>query len=99
MKTYKQYNIAVAMKKNANPVFDDVRLLSPKQVLFAFYMTEYRRKYNLSQKEMAEICSLYGEPSHVKFTQNDISSYEIYKTIPTPPKFQILMNTMNIKSL
>ena len=99
MKTYKQFNIAVAMKQNANPEFNDVRLISPKQVILAFHMTEYRRKYNLSQREMAEICSLYGEPSNIKFAQTEIAKYETYKTIPTPPKFQILMNTMNIKSL
>ena len=85
-------------RKKVNPIFDNFQVLSPKQVTFSCYMKMYRKKYNLSQAEMAEICSLYGEPHNIKFDFTEISRYENMKTIPTPHKFEVLMNVMNIDS-
>ncbi len=83
-------------RRKVNPIFDNFQVLSPKQVTFACYMKMYRKKYNLSQAEMAEICSLYGEPHKIKFAMSEISGYETMKTIPTMPKFQVLMNVLGI---
>ena len=90
---------SMTRKRNVNPEFDDVQILSPKQVLLSYYIIQYRKRFNLSQREMAEICSSYGKANNVKFAQREIGLYESYRTIPTPPKFQVLMNTLNIKSL
>lgn len=85
------------MRKNkVNPVFDEFFMVSPKQIELAIYIRQYRRIHQLSQTEMAKVCSLYGEPFGIKFTNFDISVYENCKHIPTPSKFQILMNTMDI---
>ena len=82
-------------KKNVNPTFDDFVVVSRKQVELAILVRQFRRIHNLSQKEMANICSLYGKPRNVIFSQTDICKYENYKTIPTPPKFTTLMNAMD----
>jgi transcriptional regulator with XRE-family HTH domain len=83
-------------KERINPVFDNFVMLSPKQVELAIYIRQYRRIHELSQRDMAKVCSLYGEKKGIKFAQTEIACYENYKTIPTPAKFEILMNTMNI---
>lgn len=67
-----------------------------KQIELAFYIRQYRRIHQLSQTQMANICTLYGKPHNVKFAVSEISEYENYKHMPTPPKFQILMNTMDL---
>ena len=77
-------------------VFNDFAYISPKQVTLSCYIKMYRQKYNISQQEMAKICSMYGEPHKVKFACCEIYNYENYKTIPSEPKFQILMNTLGI---
>lgn len=66
------------------------------QVELAFYIRQYRRIHEMSQVEMAQLCSLYGKPYNVKFSCSEISSYENYKHKPTPHKFQVLMNTMDL---
>lgn len=79
-----------------NPVFNDFQMISPKQVMFSYYINLYRKKFNISQREMADVCSLYGKPHNVKVTAQDIYFYESYKRIPTPQKFQVIMDTMNL---
>jgi transcriptional regulator with XRE-family HTH domain len=83
-------------KGKQNPFFDDFQMRSMKLIRLSICIQNYRRHYNLSQREMADICTLYGEPVNVKFFQTEIANYENCKTVPTPPKFQVLMNTMNI---
>ena len=70
--------------------------VSPKLVILGFYITNYRRTHNISQRQMADICTLYGKPHNIKFSQVDIWNYERYRCAPTPPKFQVLMNALNI---
>lgn len=82
--------------RKVDPIFDNFMMVSPKQIELAIFIRQYRRIHELSQAEMAKICTLYGEPSGIKFTNFDISVYENCKTVPTTPKFQVLMNTMNI---
>lgn len=82
--------------KKSNPTFDDFIVVSRKQVELAIYIRQYRRIHQLSQAEMAKLCSLYGKPHNVSFTGADISYYENYKHIPTSHKFQVLMNTMDL---
>ena len=83
---------------NQNPIFfyDEQVKVSRKQVELAFYIRQFRRIHNLSQPEMARLCSLYGKDSGVRFFPSEIHEYENYRHAPTPPKFQILMNTMDI---
>ena len=83
-------------KESINPVFGHFIKVSPTQVELAIYIRQFRRIHELSQSDMAKICSLYGEDKGVKFKQAEIGRYENYKTVPTPAKFEILMNTMNI---
>lgn len=83
-------------KEQINPVFNDFMFISPKQVMLSAYMKNYRCRHNFSQTEMANVCSLYGKPQGVSFDVMEINRYENYKTIPTPRKFQVLMNTMDI---
>lgn len=83
-------------REQINPTFDNFMLISPKSVELAIYIRQFRRLHNLSQNEMAKICTLHGKKQGIKFTQRSICAYENYETIPTPPKFQILMNTMDI---
>jgi hypothetical protein len=82
-------------KDKINPVFNDFRY-SRKQVIFSLYLNEYRRKYNLSLDQMAHVCTLYGKNKNIKFAGNEIYKYERCETVPTMPKFQVLMNTINI---
>jgi len=83
-------------RETINPVFDNFRMISPKQVELAIYIRQYRKIHELSQCDMARICSIYGEPFGIKFIQQEIDRYENYKTVPTKAKFQVLMNTMDI---
>ena len=83
-------------REKVNPIFDNFRMISPKQVELAIYIRQYRRIHELSQRDMAQLCTLYGKPHNVRFSQNDINNYENYKNIPTPSKFAALMNTMDI---
>ena len=83
-------------RETINPVFKDFRVISPQSVELAIYIRSYRRMHEISQMEMAKICTIRGRRNNVSFTQNDIDRYEKYKNVPTPPKFQILMETMNI---
>ena len=78
--------------RSTNPTFNDLEIVSRKQVELAFFIRAFRRINNMSQKEMADLCSCYG----VHFDTMDISRYENYKAAPTMPKFQILMKTMHI---
>ena len=82
--------------RKVDPTFDNFIMVSPKQIELAIFIRQYRRIHELSQADMARICTFYGEPFGVKFTNVDISAYENYKSIPTTPKFQVLMNTMDI---
>ena len=66
------------------------------QVELAFFIRNYRRIHELSQPQMAKICTLYGEPHNVKFSASDICGYENYKHMPTTLKFQVLLNTMDL---
>lgn len=83
-------------KKHVNPVFNDFQYISPKQVTFAMYLVDYRRRHNFSTKETAKVFSMYGKPENVKITNFDISMYERYKLIPTPKKFQVIMQAMDL---
>lgn len=83
-------------KKLVNPTFDKFIVVSPKQIELAIYIRQFRRIHNFSQEEMAALCTKYGESSGVKIHWTEISNYENYKHIPTPPKFKVLMNTMDI---
>ena len=83
-------------KGKQNPFFDDFQMRSMKLIRLSICIQNYRRYYNLSQAQMARICTLYGKPDNIKFTQTEIAKYENCKTVPTSPKFQILMNTLNI---
>lgn len=83
-------------KAKVNPTFDNFVLLSPKQVEFAIYIRQFRRIHELSQREMATLCNHYGKSHNVKISAMDISNYENYKNIPTPPKFSTIMNTMDL---
>lgn len=84
------------MKRVYDPVFNEFIVVSPKQVELAIYIRQFRKIHNLSQKEMAELCSLYGKDNNISFKSCEIWFYENYKRIPTKPKFQVLMNTMDI---
>lgn len=91
------------LEKRKNPhKFMGRRPLEPRisvtktQIELAFYIRNYRRIHELSQPEMAKICTLYGKSHNVKFAASEICAYENYKHMPTPPKFQILMNTMDL---
>lgn len=86
----------MARKGSRNPIFDDYQMRSLKLIRFGMCVENYRRLHNLSQREMAEICTLYGESLNIKFYQTEIANYENYKTAPTLQKFQIIMKTMNI---
>ena len=84
------------MKNKINPVFDNFIMVSPKQIELAIYIRQFRRIHQLSQQQMADLCSLYGEPYNVKFTNFNISVYENCRQIPRPVKFQVLLNTMDL---
>ena len=83
-------------KKSINPTFDDFVVVSRKQVELAIYIRQFRRMHNLSQEQMARICSAHGRSRKISFSGVDISNYENYKHIPTPPKFQTLMSAMDL---
>lgn len=83
-------------KKTINPTFDDFFVVSPKSIELAIYLRRFREIHNLSQVEMARLCTMYGRSMNIQFVASEIHKYEYCKTIPTPPKFQILMNTMDI---
>ena len=69
-------------------------VVSKKQVDFAHGIIDYRKTHNLSQKEMARICSLYGKTHGVKFAQTEISAYECLKKAPRKIKFEVLTNVI-----
>ena len=83
-------------KGRQNPFFDDYAIQSAKLIRFSICIRIYRRQHNLSQTQMAHICTICGQPENIKFHQAEIANYENGKVAPTPPKFQILMKTMNI---
>ena len=89
----------MSRREQINPVFTNFRMISPQQVELAIFIRQYRRIHNLSQTEMAKLCSIYGKSKGVKFHFTEISNYENYKSIPTPAKFQCLMNTMDLDHL
>ena len=68
--------------------------VTKRQIDFAIGMNEYRRKHNLSQAEMANICTLFGVSRGVKFAQTEISAYETLRTAPRPVKFQVLTDVI-----
>lgn len=84
------------MKSKVNPIFNDMRMMSPKQAFLSMELIKYRMKYNLSQEKMAKICSEFGAPHGIKFAGSEIYNYENYKTIPRPNKFKILLNTLGL---
>ena len=79
-----------------NKFWGKFQLVSDRQIELALSINAYRKKYNISQKEMAHICTLYGKPHNVKFTQTQISSYETMKTAPRTVHYQILCNVLDI---
>ena len=84
-------------RAKVNPTFDNFTILSPKQVTFSCYLKMFRRQHNFSQKQMADLCTLYGKPYGIKLTQNDISRYECMKNIPRTNKFKTMMITMDLE--
>ena len=82
-----------------NDLFNDTIVVSRKQVELAIYLRNYRRMHELSQVEMAGLCSIYAEPYHVKITSQEISDFENYRKKPSRKKFQILLNTMDLNDI
>ena len=80
-----------------NTFFDDGKevTVTRKQMNLSMLIQNYRRIHQLSQADLAKACAIIGKSCNVKMSQNDISNYEICKTTPTMPKFQILMKTMH----
>ena len=66
------------------------------QVELAFFIRQFRRIHELSQIQMAKICTVYGKPYNEKFYSGQICDYENYKHMPNKKRFQILLNTMDI---
>lgn len=79
--------------------YNDIITVSRKQVELAICIRQYRRIHDLSQKQMAKICSIYAEPYGVKFANTEISNYENYRIRPSAKKFQILMSAMDIDKI
>lgn len=79
-----------------NPIFKDVRMMSPKQVKLAMYIQGFRQRYNLSLEETAAIFTKYGVHDNVSFDMSEISRYENCRTIPTMPKLHAMMDAIHI---
>ena len=80
-----------------NNFWGKFQYISEKQIELVIGMRSYRKYYNMSQKEMAHICNLYGEPHGVVFTQTDISAYERFARTPRSAKYKVLCYVLNIK--
>ena len=82
--------------KGRSEFWGKFQLVSDKQIELALSLNGYRKKFNLSQKDMAKICSLYGASQKIAFSAEQISSYETMKTAPRIAKYQVLCNVLNI---
>ena len=78
--------------------YGEFKLVSIEMMRLALALNGYRREHHLSQKEMAHICNLFGSIQGVKFTQTEISKYELMKTAPREKKYRILCNILNIEN-
>lgn len=76
----------------------EFKLVSFKQMRLALAINGYRREHQLSQKEMAHICSLFGEPNGVKFFEAEISQYELMNRAPRKKKYDVLCNVLNLNN-
>ena len=72
--------------------------VSNKQIDLAFAMYEYRRRFNMSQNELARICNLYGAMKKIKFTGSQIGTYERMETAPRADKYLVLCNVLHINA-
>jgi len=79
-----------------NKFWGKFQYVSEKQIELAIGIRSYRRFYNLSQKEMANMCNLYGEQHGIKFYPNEIAAYERFERAPRQAKYQILCYVLNI---
>ena len=77
-------------------ISDEAVTVHPKLIEFAIVIRNYRRSNNLSQKDLAEACSIIGKKAGVKMSSTDIHGYENYMHVPSAPKFQVLLNTMGL---
>ena len=82
--------------KGRSKFWGEFQMISNKQVELSVALNAFRRKYNMSQAELAHICTLYGEPHKIKFIQTEISRYERMATAPRAAKYQVLCNVLNI---
>lgn len=96
-KEHKVQILEKANKKQPKTPQEIPFVVTREQVELAFYIRNYRRIHELSQVQMAAICSCYGEPNNIRITPSDISCYENYNRMPTKGKFQVLLNTMDIE--
>ena len=86
------------LKGRQNPFFFSGERIevSPLQVELAICIRQYRRVHNITQDQMARICSIRGREAGIKFATSEIWTYENYRIAPTQPKFQVLMDVMGI---
>ena len=83
--------------RGRNSFWGEHQYISKRQEELSFQMISYRRRNNISQKEMARICTLFGAPYNVKFHPVEISNYECRKCAPRRAKYTVLCKLLNIK--
>ena len=79
-----------------NKYMMDFQVLSRKQVEFGIQIIAYRNAHNLSQQQFASIASVYGRPYRIKVSQADVSSFELFKRIPSEKKMFAILSAMNL---
>ena len=63
--------------KGRSKFYGKFQMVSPVQIELSLNINGYRKKFNMSQAEFATVCNLCGEGSGVKFSNYDISNYEL----------------------
>ena len=82
--------------KGRSKFYGKFQMVSPVQIELSLNINGYRKKFNMSQAEFATICNLCGEGSGVKFSNYDISNYELMKKAPRKARFQVLCNVLDM---
>lgn len=66
-----------------------------EQVIFAYKINEYRRRYNLSLEEFANVCNICSDGKSGRYFPSEISQYENRKRTPRKIRFQLISSIIN----
>lgn len=80
--------------KKQNRYMTDFQVISRRQIEFGIYIRNYRRVYQLSQSEFADLCSVYGKK---KITQASIYQWENFIYVPSEENMSIVLKTMHVE--